>query len=504
MTPGPVAPPRPTPPESRCADEFRVAWSVSRAAFDPHAGPEHLSLPFLTPVYDRLVKMRADGSLGPMLAERWIYTAGGRRLTIELRDDARFHDGSPIDAAAVRSSIVRGQSPTAAPAIRRHLGQIGKIELVGPYELEFDVTDRAAGLPAALATAPGMIVDTRNLTGAGPLAAPLGSGPFVLADRGAEDDTSRYRFERAVEHWDSATPRAAAFSIGEITGHHDRLDALLRGDVDIIDVRAGACADATQHASAGRIRLASYPSTTTVTLQIDRRSDVLHDIRLRRAIALAIDRPSLVALYGEQAEAAGQCLPPVSPAHDATIDATRPQDLAAARRLVSRAGTRRSLRLMQFEAVEPAATVLTHVADDLRAVGFHVEITTLPPAELVAAWQEGGFDLRLTHATALPGDAFELERRLNPAQQPGDLGALSPSLPPLVDQLHDQRMSAAAAEELHRELNRRMAEDCVFVELCRLRCDVAAAPHIVGIDRLPFASFNLFDGTDITLAPSAT
>ena len=149
-------------------------------------------------------------------------------------------------------------------------------------------------------------------------------------------------------------------------------------------------------------------------------------------------------------------------------------------------------------------TVLATFADRLREIGLRVELTTLPPTELVRSWQAGGFDLRTTFASSLPGAAFVLQRRLNQTQSPGISAAFSPRSAGLVDRLLDQRMSKDAADQLHGTINRLMVEDIVGLEVCRLRNDVAAHPGVVGIDDLPFATLNLFDVTNVTNVTNVT
>ncbi|HEY5874282.1 MAG TPA: hypothetical protein VIT64_03230, partial [Ilumatobacteraceae bacterium] len=217
------------------------------------------------------------------------------------------------------------------------------------------------------------------------------------------------------------------------------------------------------------------------------------------AMSMALDRVHLSSLFGGLADPIIQSLPADAAGHLAVLEATAAPDLGEARRLISQAGASRApLRALQFADVEPMTTLLATFADQLREIGLRIELTTLPPTDLVRSWQAGGFDLRTTFASSLPGAAFVLQRRLNQTQSPGDLSAFSPRLTGLVDRLLDQRMSQDAADQLHGTINRLMVEDIVSLEVCRLRNDVAAHPGVVGIDVLPFATLNLFDVTNVT------
>ena len=480
-----------------------MAWSVARPGFDPHRGPEHLSTPFMAPVFDRLIALRSDGSLAPMLAETWEFADGGGRLDLQLRPTARFHDGTPVNSATVAANLERGRSAAASPVIREQLRSITSIETVGPHRLRLRIGEMGAGLPAQLATAAGMIVNPAALGRPGVPVPGAGSGPFVArAGAAGRDDVLDDQVEYVAApggYWADEATRAPGFTLREIRDHEQRLRALVAGEVDIIDVRGLAVPEAQRRAEAGTVRLASYPSSTTAMIQFDRRSSILADLRVRRAMSMALDRVHLSSLFGGLADPIIQSLPADAAGHLAVLEATAAPDLGEARRLISQAGASRApLRALQFADVEPMTTLLATFADQLREIGLRIELTTLPPTDLVRSWQAGGFDLRTTFASSLPGAAFVLQRRLNQTQSPGDLSAFSPRLTGLVDRLLDQRMSQDAADQLHGTINRLMVEDIVSLEVCRLRNDVAAHPGVVGIDDLPFATLNLFDVTNVT------
>ena len=484
-----------------------VAWSVARPGFDPHSGPEHLSTPFMAPIYDRLVALRSDGSLAPMLAESWEFADHGARLDVQLRPEARFHDGTPVDSAAVVANLERGRSAVASPVIREQLRSITSIEMVGPHRLRLGIGEKGgAGLPAQLATAAGMIVNPSWLGRPGVPAEGAGSGPFVVSNRTAGTDDV---LDDLVEYvgapdgyWADEARRAPSFTLREIRDHEHRLRALAAGDADIIDVRGVALPEARRRAEAGTIRLASYASSTTAMIQFDRRSSVLADLRIRRRARRwrSTGSTSRVSSAGWQIRSSRAFRPTpsaISPFSKPPLNQTLPKRDV----LIAQAGASGArLRALQFADVEPMTTLLATFADQLREIGLSIELTTLPPTELVRSWQAGGFDLRTTFASSLPGAAFVLQRRLNQTQSPGDLAIFSPRSAGLVDRLLDQRMGQDAADELHGTINQLMVEDIVGLEVCRLRNDVAASPGVVGIDDLPFATLNLFDVTNVTAA----
>ena len=80
------------------------------------------ALALLDAIFDAPVRRRPDGGYAPALAERWEVSVDARTWTLHLRDGLSFHDGRPLDAAAMARSIARMQRPDVgatlgAPAV---------------------------------------------------------------------------------------------------------------------------------------------------------------------------------------------------------------------------------------------------------------------------------------------------------------------------------------------------------------------------------------------------
>ncbi|MFF8714538.1 ABC transporter substrate-binding protein [Streptomyces sp. NPDC015184] len=109
------------------------ATDVEPDNFDPHVSPADIVGVLMRNVFDSLVAQREDGGFEPWLAKEWEVSDDGRAYTFRLRDDVRFTDGTPFDAAAVRANFDR----VVAPATKSQYAAT----LIGPYE-RTDVVDR--------------------------------------------------------------------------------------------------------------------------------------------------------------------------------------------------------------------------------------------------------------------------------------------------------------------------------------------------------------------------
>ncbi|NMA71077.1 MAG: hypothetical protein GX961_04070 [Firmicutes bacterium] len=123
---------------------------------DPAVTMTNRSWAVTYPAYQRLVRYRVENGVGTMevegdLASDWTVSADGRVWTFELREDARFSDGAPVDAEAVAFSFQRllavGQGPADAfPTLER-------IEAVGPWTVQFTLSQPFAPFLFTLAKA---------------------------------------------------------------------------------------------------------------------------------------------------------------------------------------------------------------------------------------------------------------------------------------------------------------------------------------------------------------
>jgi peptide/nickel transport system substrate-binding protein len=113
---------RPTPAQEKMV----YGLTLTPSNIDPHVGASsELGIP-LTSVYDPLVWLAPDGEFVPGLAERWQVSEDGQVYTFNLRQDVKFHDGTPFDAHAVCVNLERIVDPATKSA--------KAIGLLGPFE----------------------------------------------------------------------------------------------------------------------------------------------------------------------------------------------------------------------------------------------------------------------------------------------------------------------------------------------------------------------------------
>lgn len=151
---------------------------------DPHVAGDMPQVFLAQQVLDSLVSMDAQGQIGPWLAKSWEISADGLSYTFHLRDDVRFTDGTPFNAAAVKANLdhmanPKTQSSTAGGYIRQYRGT----EVLDPYTARVQLSTPYAAFLEVLAQgflgieSPKALARPRDEN----CESPVGTGPFKVA-----------------------------------------------------------------------------------------------------------------------------------------------------------------------------------------------------------------------------------------------------------------------------------------------------------------------------------
>lgn len=303
-------------------------------------------------LFDSLLTTDARAQLRPGLAESW-RALGEEGWEFRLRAGIRFHDGTPFTADDIAFTFERIPQVTGPGAsYTTHIRPVRRVEVVDARTVRFHTKGPAPLLPVYLSQV--AMLSRRLHAGAttadfnsGKVA--VGTGPFRLASYTPGD---RVEMVRNDDYW-GVRPLWSKLSYRMITNDAARTAALMAGDVDFIDQIPTT--DIERLRRDPRFRVADTTSLRVmyITLDSTRTAPVpllasatggplernpLADIRVRRALSLAIDRKMLVERVMQGAAlATGQFMPPGTYSHipDLPVPAADPE---AARRLVAEAG----------------------------------------------------------------------------------------------------------------------------------------------------------------------
>ncbi|MCP9490807.1 MAG: ABC transporter substrate-binding protein [Solirubrobacteraceae bacterium MAG38_C4-C5] len=268
--------------EGNTAERVRIAWPRDDGTLTPYT--YDVGYPLMTLIYDTLLWRDEGGSAEEWLARQIRNTEAGRRVTVTLREGARFHDGRPLTAEDVKFSYdyfaERYQS-----RFTPQLQAIESVDVVDELTVAFNLEYPSPGFNLPLSDVP--ILPRHLWEGLGPgetpPGMPVGSGPYRLVERSPGE---RYVF-RANDDYFLGQPRVATLELPFDSDFAGTVRSLLNRDVDMIPV---TLPQGTQDDVTGpgfRIDRGVLYSGTALTFNV--RKPPFDSVRARRAISSALD-----------------------------------------------------------------------------------------------------------------------------------------------------------------------------------------------------------------------
>ncbi len=449
-------------------DAVVLAMTLEPPGLDPTAGAASAIAEIVQyNIFETLTKINPDGSVSPLLAESWEVSPDLKTYTFRLRRDARFHNGEPCNAAAVKFSFDRAGGDKSTNKDKRLFAGLST-QVVDEHTLVLLNREIEPDLLFLLGQATAIIVEPKSADSNS--TKPVGTGPYQLADwrRGASLTLTAWR------EWRQAAQikmRRATFRF--IPDPAAQVAALLAGDVDAfprVTPRAMAPFKANP-----RFQLIVSGSRAKTILAINNARKPLSDRRVRSAIAAAIDRKAVI-----QGAADGLGVPIGShyvPGAFGYVDTTgiNPYDPDKARRLLVEAGVKTPLALTMTLPPAPYARQGGEViAAQLARVGITVKLQNVEWAQwLSGTYGSKNYDLTLISHV----EPFDLGNYAKPDYYWG-----YQSVP--FNALYEQIKNAARATDRTRllaEAQRLLAEDAVHAFLYQPQWVTVANKNLRGL-----------------------
>ncbi len=391
------------------AADLVIAQRAAATSVDPHFQNYGPNLMMAAHVFDRLIHQGPNQRLVPGLAVAW-RLIDPLTWEFDLRPGVTFHDGSPLTAADVIASWRRAVRMTGHSSISFLARVIADMQAVDPLTLRITTREPAPLLPHTvnqIVIIPARLEDATTAdfeSGA----AMVGTGPFRFE---SWDKGRSVRLSRNAAWWGGEVAWGTV-ELRAIPDDADRIAALYDGRVDVIDTVPPA--DVGRLEASSLLRVVGTPTSRIIYLGFDVGQDVpagttaadggplaanpFRDVRVRRAVAQAINRASLVrdSLEGQGLEAAQVVLPGLFGAAPDLPPA--PFDPEGARALLAEAGYpdgfRTTLNCTRQRYVNDEQ-VCNAVALMLTGVGIQTRAELFPGGEFFDRAAKGEFALRL-------------------------------------------------------------------------------------------------------------
>lgn len=376
-------------------DDIVVGMQLEPPHLDPTAGAAAaIDEVVYANVFEGLTRIGSDGSVLPALAESWQVSADGLEYTFRLRIGVTFHDGSTFDADDVKFSLDRARAEDSTNAQAGLFEPISEVEVVDPSTVRVRLQRATGDFTFSMGWGDAVIVAPESAEGN--KANPVGTGPFRF-DRWVKAD--RVELVRNPDYWGTpAHLEKAVFKF--VSDPATSFAAIMAGDIDAFP-GFPAPESVPLLEEDGRFAVVEGTTEGETILSMNNASDALSDLRVRQAIAHAIDRQAIVdgAMFGHGTPI-GSHFAPHNPAY---IDLTGqyPYDPGIARALLAEAGYADGLVLSLKLPPPPYARRGGEiVASQLRAVGIETDIENLEWAQwLEQVFRGKDYDLTIVSHT---------------------------------------------------------------------------------------------------------
>jgi peptide/nickel transport system substrate-binding protein len=389
---------------------FTFAISAETPNYDCHGSDTYATLHFSAPFYSTLLKFNLDKYPEVMgdLAESWTVAPGLLTYTFKLHRNVAFHDGSPLTSADVKATYDRLRDPPAGVVSTRKatFADIDRVETPDPYMVVFKMKAVNAAMLEHFASPWNCIYSAKKLAEDPnfPKTNVMGTGPFIFAEH---VKGSHVAGKRNDKYFRQGLPYLDGFKGVFMLQAAAMLNAFQGGQV-MAEFRSVSPAerDRLVQAMGDKVRIEESSWTLNLLVVFNVEKKPFDDVRVRRALNLAIDRwggsqglsrtSTLRAVGGVIRPGSPYATPEAElvklPGFGKDINAAR----AEARRLLREAGVPNlSFTLHNRNLAQPYTPGGIYLVDQWRQIGVTAEHKQFETSPYLAAMSSGNFDVAI-------------------------------------------------------------------------------------------------------------
>lgn len=449
-------------------------------------------------IFNGLLRVSSNMEMVPDLAESFETSEDGKRYTFKLRDNVKWHDGTPFTSADVAFTLDAILDP-ATNTVRRSQFVIDgtpiRYETPDDYTIVFELPKPFAPFLIALGMPilPKHILQGVDINTATFNRHPIGTGPFVFQTW----QTGQFILTRKNPEYYGKTPHLDQILFKLIPDTNTALIALEKDEIDSLDISAK---DIDRAKKMPHINLYAYDQLQYIYMGLNQKNPLFKDKRVREALVRAIDREALVRhILKNQGTVTYVPGAKASWAYPTDIDSIHPYDPTESRKLLTEAGfvlnqrnglRERAGRPLSFILMVPKGNLDRERSAEmiqryLKAVGVDVslqltEFQSLTQA-LKAKQDPKPFDAAiLGWSLGLDPDVYTI---WHSKEYPGGfnfVGYNNPEIDALLSQGRTE-MDREKRAEIYHLILRQLGEDAPYVFLYSPKANVAVHKRVTGL-----------------------
>jgi peptide/nickel transport system substrate-binding protein len=262
-------------------------------------------------IFDQHVAKNSFDSIIPDLATKWTWSGDGRQLAFKLRQGVKWHDGKPFTAADVRCTfemLLGGEGKLRRNPRGAWYTNVEKVTADGELEATFHLKERQPSLLALLASGYTPIYPC-HVSAADMRRKPIGTGPFKFVELKMNEGI---KLTKNADYWKPGRPYLDGIEYTIIANRSTRMLSFASGKFDMTfptDLTVPLYNNMRKDAPQAQCTMRGTGVSTN--LIVNREVPPFDDPRIRRALALTLDRQAFIDILSEgEGKMGGVMLPP--------------------------------------------------------------------------------------------------------------------------------------------------------------------------------------------------
>ncbi|MEK6721842.1 MAG: ABC transporter substrate-binding protein [Chloroflexota bacterium] len=458
----------------------------------PWKATQFQSVAIVGTIYGTLTELDDKLDVVPGLAESWQASSDGKTLTLTLRAGVKFHDGKDFSSADVKFSLDKIREEATAAVAASSLASIEEVQAPDPGTVVLTLKNPDAAILAGLASINLAMLskdDTEEALGK----APNGTGPFAFKERKPNESIT---LAANPGYWGDE-PKLATVEFRIIPDETSIVAALQSGNVQLAVLDDPLVA---RSAEGGGITVTKTPQLAYHVLQLNARRAPLDNVKVRLAIACAIDRQQVLdtAALGE-----GSVTGPItSPAYrsDPTARPCPTRDVAKAKALLAEAGLADGVTIKTIVSQGEYATSVNEAQNlqaQLKEAGITLELEVMEIGGFVDRWLAADFDAAVALNGGRPDPDTMYGRYFTST---GNLNKVAGYSSPELDELFAAGKTTAdvtARKDIYARITQHLEDNAVWVWMFSSYAYTATTAGVSGFIPMPNASLQYLRTTSV-------
>lgn len=270
-------------------DAIVLAMALEPPGLDPTAGAASAIAEIVQyNVFETLTKINADGTVSPLLAESWEVSPDLKTFTFKLRRGVKFSNGEPFNAQTVKFSYDRAADAKSTNKDKRNFQNMEAVRVVDDHTVVVILKTIEPDFLFLMGQATAIMVEPKTV--ATNATQPVGTGPYVLSNWAKGSSVT---LTKSPSYRNPQQAKINRVTFRFISDPAAQVAALLSGDVDAFP-RVAAARSMGQFKGNPKYQVILAGSRAKTILAINNKKKPLDDVRVRRAIAAAIDRKAVI------------------------------------------------------------------------------------------------------------------------------------------------------------------------------------------------------------------